>query len=209
MKKTLSAIIVATLLCLMPLVAQAIGVIRFDLPANKLTDVGQLAPVAIEWGVQSPDSLGAFDLKVNFNPMIVALKDVDFGDQLASPGTDPSRPVFGSIRGFSVDPNLTDPMKSMANLFEVSLAPTDFLNSMQQEGGTLATLFFEGLNVGVSPLTFSDIVFSDADGNSIPVIIQPPNKTIEVVRVPAPSTLPLLLLGSGVLVGMIRRRGVA
>ena len=125
----------------------------------------------------SADSLGAFDLDINFDPSILSFNNAVFGNQLD---------IFdlGSITG-------TTPGAGSVNLFELSLDPSSALDTMQAGSFTLVTLAFDTLATGSSILSMSKIFLSDAPGN--PLLIDSVNNGSVIVTsqttVPEPGIL--------------------
>lgn len=133
-------------------------------------------------------SLGTFDLDVLFDPVLLAFTSVVFGNQLDLFG-------LGSIT--SVTPGV-----GSVNLFELSLDLPDDLNNLQAGSFTLATLTFNNLTVGVSPLSLSVNALGDAGGNPLGADIS--GGSVTATAIPEPSTI--LLLGSGLAGLVICRR---
>jgi hypothetical protein len=96
-------------------------------------------------------SLGAFDLVLNFNPLVLNYQSTAFGSELG--------PVMGA---FTVD--MPNQSLGTLNLFGISLDTPDDLNAFQPGAFTIATMKFTPLLEGVSALDITDIVVGDADG---------------------------------------------
>lgn len=149
-------------------------------------------------------SLAEFDLSIAFDPDIIAVNTFSFGDQLDILG-------LGSVQ-FSFVDNLGGAL----DLYELSLDPSEDLDFFQAESFVLASLTFDTLGLGTSPLDIlppvgsMEPVFGDPLGNALEVEIS--SGSIEVVTsgtepVPEPGTI--LLLGSGLfgLAGLRRKFG--
>jgi hypothetical protein len=128
--------------------AHAISV-GFD-PANQTVQLGDTVNVNVKIsGLTAPGapSLSAFDLDVNFSSSILSLASVTFGD-----------PVLGdqldvSLLGCAFC--LSTPGTGSVNLVEISFDSSADLDALQAADFVLATLSFDTLAAGTSPLTLS------------------------------------------------------
>ena len=123
-------------------------------PSSQDVELGNTASadlVISGLGDMAPDSLGAFDLDVIFDPTLLAFNSVTFGDQLDLFG-------LGSIA--AVDSGVS----GVVNLFELSLDLATDLDTLQLPTFSLATLTFDTLALGSSTLGISNAVLSDAWG---------------------------------------------
>ncbi len=136
-----------------------------------------------------PLSLGAWDVDIIYDPSILAFSGVVFGDELDlfGLGLNPSG-------AFEFAPGLVD-------LFEISLDVAFDLDIFQPGSFTLATLTFDTLTPGTSPLDITIDALSDSTG-FIPLAATAQSGSITVV--PEPGTL--LLMGSGLAMLAARRR---
>ncbi len=158
--------------------------------------------VISDLGDFSPPSLGTFDLRIGFDPGIIALDSITFGTQL-------DIVTLGSIQGFSIDNT-----NGHLDIFEVSIDLFGELDLLQEGSFALASMTFDTLDLGTSPLTILPPIdpftgaplpapiFGDSLGGPLEValnngsitVIQPPDGTEPI---PEPSTV--LLFGSGLL----------
>jgi len=129
------------------------------------------------------DDLSAFDFDINYDDTILVFDSYALGDELGV--VDPSDP-WADAEDWSGG----DMGGGVINLAEVSWL-WDF--GFQQDSFTLATVFFTGISLGTSLLSFSDVILGDDWG-------EPLSATLEsgtVSPVPEPGTI--LLLSSGLL----------
>ena len=149
-------------------------------------------------GDLAPPVLSTFDLDVRFNPAILEFILIFTGSFFEEPS-------FGSSLG---DPMLDDETLTrvassaggVVNLFELSFLGENELDGLQRSSFTLATLTFNTLAVGVSPLTLSVNALGDAEGNPLVADIS----SGSVTAIPEPSTL--LFVASGLAVFVVFRR---
>jgi hypothetical protein len=144
-------------------------------------------------GAGSAPSVGTFDLDLGFDPLLLSFVGATYGTGLDVLG-------LGSIQS-------TTPGGSSVNLFELSLDSAADLNTLQPASFILATLTFDALANGTSPLTISPNALGDADGNSLAATLVNGSVTVGPVPtgVPEPSTFALLACGFGGLAFMRRR----
>jgi hypothetical protein len=140
-------------------------------------------------------SLGAFDLDISFDPSILSFSSIAFGDPVLGDQLD----IFGlgSVTGSDAS------TPGIFNLFEFSLDDPLDLENLQAGSFILATLTFDTLTSGTSPLSLSVNAIGDAYGD--PFSVDLVNGRINVIGVPEPATL--ILMGSGLAgLGLWRRR---
>ena len=145
-------------------------------------------------GDLTPPSLRAFELDLSFDPLILDLAGVAFGD-----------PVLGDqldLSGLGTLSSVQVLAPGLLRLSEQSPDPADVLNTQQAGSFTLFTLTFTPLSVGGSALIVSNISLEDAAGNSLPVTSVPGSVSI----VPEPGALGLALIGLALLGSIVNRR---
>lgn len=123
------------------------------------------------------DSVGAFDLDVSFDAMLLMPVDVVFGPALGNPS------LGEALTAVAFAPGLVD-------LAVVSLLASADLDRLQPATFLLATLFFATTGAGVSPLVFSQAIVDDASVLALKLSVDAGTGAITVV--PEPSTLALL-----------------
>ena len=148
--------------------------------------ISQGTPVSVDLVVSDlgGSALGAFDVNVSFAPGILGLSGVTFGSLLGDPITEA---LALSTPGGPGTVELT----------EVSfLAPADLL-LLQSSSFSVATLQFDTLGVGSSPLDISILSVSDANGGELSATSQSGVVTVRtsVAEVAEPATLMLLTAG--------------
>lgn len=131
-------------------------------PASQTVPVGDPASVELRisgLGDASAPSLGVFDLSVSFDPTVLSFAGVSFGDPVLGDQLDPFG--LGSITIFDAA------SAGSVRLFELSLDLPADLDALQAGAFTLATLTFDTLQVGTSPLGLSVAALGDAFGKSL------------------------------------------
>lgn len=147
---------------------------------------------------ESP-ALGAYDLTIAFNPLLLGFQNATFpvNDALDPDGT-------GSYTSV-----ITDPLGNV-ELIEISFADPVTLRATQPAAFQLANLTFTALKAGTTVLTININQLGDelgnaleADANSATVTVNGP---IVIPGVPEPSTLALLFGGATGMILQARRR---
>jgi PEP-CTERM motif len=161
-------------------------------PATQTVAPGTLLSVSLEasgLGDLSAPSLGLWDVDIAFDPAILGFVGASFGTGLDLFG-------LGSI-------NDAFDLGGLVDIFEVSLDLPSDLDTLQLGAFTLATLTFEALAVGSTPLTLT----LDSVGDALGAPLAATASGAEVsVAVPEPGTLGLAGLGLAGLAWLRRRR---
>jgi hypothetical protein len=146
-------------------------------------------------GAGTAPSVGTFDLDLGFDPLLLSFVSATFSNQLDILG-------LGDIQAVA-------PSVGSVNVFELSLDSASDLNALQLPAFTLATLTFDTLAEGVSPLTVSLNALGDADGNALEANIQNGAITIQngTPTNPTPEPNSTVLVAIGLLsIAMATRR---
>jgi len=144
-------------------------------------------------GDNTAPSLGAFDLNISYDPTILSLTTVGFGNQLDIWG------LGGNPQGVS------NVAPGVENIFEISLDLPSDLEAFQSGSFTLASLTFNTLSYGTSSLDVTINDLSDAWGDSLTASTTSGSINVTSSAVPEPATF--LLVGSGLVgMGWLRRR---
>jgi hypothetical protein len=104
-------------------------------------------------GDLSSPSLGAFDVEISYNPAVVAVTSLAFGNSLDLGILGSSR--FSELRS-----------AGLIRLDELSFESASDLNSAQADTFTLATFGFKGLTTGISGIDFTYVALSDEQGQA-------------------------------------------
>jgi len=200
MKKVLFLAVVLVVVVFFSLSAFA-ATIGFE-PVSQTVPVGESVSVDLVisgLGDGESPSLGGFDLFIEYDPAILALSDVSFGDPTLGDQLDVSG--WGSLYDYS------SYSSDVEYLFGLSYNLAEDLINLQAPSFVLATLTFDTLSVGISPLEIVDpdppffaSRLADENGNCLSFDSQSGN----ISAVPVPTTL--ILLGSGLSGVWILRR---
>jgi hypothetical protein len=195
MKTILIATLSAALLLLGTTASRAVT-LGFSPPTQDVA-VGSSVPVALVisgLGTGTAPSLSTFDLNVTFAASTLAFISANFGD-----------PVFGdqlNLGGLGSLSNVTT-RPGVVNLFELSFDSPADLNALQISSFILATLTFDAISAGSTPLGISVNALGDASGNSLLADVLPGIVTSRVlIAVPEPASLALMIAGLVGLAGL-------
>jgi len=144
----------------------------------------------------SPDSLGAFDVSVAYDPVVFGFSGYTLGALLGDLGSAESLDASAGDSGGEV------------NIAQVSLLADAALHALQPGEFALATLDFDVLDLAVgatSQLSFAGALLGDTGGGALPVTNSGPATFVGSAEVPNPSTV-LLLLGGLLSLRAARRR---
>lgn len=208
MKKMIANLVcLVLLLCATPVQAIILAVT----PSSQTVAAGSPSSVSLSIaGLGGAAALGGFDLDFSFNPSILSLRDVYFGDPgllgdqldlahsgaiICSPGHDTSPSCPADLAG------------GMINLLELSLDAPDALNAFQADSFILATFLFDTLSPGQSVLSVNRLVLADAYGGRLIADIQSGHIIVAAPNaIPAPSSLALLAVGMVMLMACSEKR---
>jgi hypothetical protein len=184
-KKLFLGVFLAMVLVFSTSLAQAIT-IGFD-PVTQDVILGNPAVVDLfisGLGNYEPPSLGVFDLDIAYNPTILDFTGYVLGPYLGD-----------TAIGEALDLSWGETAPGLVNIGELSLLFDWELDALQPSSFTLASLTFDTLALGPSPLGLSVNALGDAYGDPITADVQ--SGSVNVV----PEPRSLLLVASG-LVGL-------
>lgn len=141
----------------------------------------------------TPRALGAYDLQLAYDPSLLALNAVHFGDPVHGDQLDLSG--YGTLA--FADPSIP----GLVRVLELSFDDASTLNQNQLPQFALAGFFFQTLGAGVSPLSIEINMVTDASGFPMPVTVG----SHSFAETPEPAMF--VLAGSGLgLLGLWGRR---
>lgn len=136
-------------------------------------------------GLDNNTSLGVYDLNLNFDSNLFAVKSIQFGDSTKGNQLDLSG--YGSLQ-------TSDAGNSWINLFELSFDAADDLNQLQADNFGLFSIIFTALNQGTSLFSINTQSLGDAFGNNL-LLDGINNSQVTVTSVPEPAGIALIALG--------------
>ena len=143
-------------------------------------------------------SLGVYDLTLNYDSSLFAVKSIQFGDSTKGNQLDLSG--YGSLQ-------TNDAGNGWINLFELSFDAADDLNVFQADDFRLFSVIFTALDQGTSLFSINANALGDAFGNNL-ALDGINNSQVNVTSVPEPTGI--ALMGLGVLaLGLSRRKRTA
>lgn len=147
-------------------------------------------------------SLGSFDIDVGFDAGVLSLASVALGGDLGDPAsileTDAGSGLLGA---------------GLLDVFVISFLFDFELDALQSDRVVLATMVFDAIGVGVSPLSLPQVILGDALGAPLALAGAAGSGSIAVrqASVPEPGALALLGAAFGMLLVRVPRgrRGAA
>jgi hypothetical protein len=127
--------------------------------ASQIVSQGQLTTIEVNIsGLGNGTALGGFDLNIGFDPSLLGFSSAAYGDPTLGDQLD--------LEGFGT---YTDTVTGTGTteITELSFDSAFALTSLQAANFTLASLTFDALAPGVSPVTLSVNALPDQNGNSI------------------------------------------
>jgi hypothetical protein len=199
--------------CVLAAAAQAGPVLQFVPDRAKLHGTEELRVDLVLSGLTPGTALSGFDLSLQYDPSVLTLSDVSFGDALGDPN-DAAQTVVSVFDEF---------WAGKLTLAEVSLLEASalgclfcvgpYLDELQPEGALLlATLLFQGTGAGVpgsyTVLQFTDLLLADGAGDAIGGVLVK-NVAIAIAEPPAAGLLAAALIAAFSTLAARRRRGAA
>lgn len=167
-------------------------------PAAQSIPRGTAANIALRIsGLGDTTSISTFDIVVGFDPARLAFREARFGDPAVGDQLDLLG--LGSITDRSIG-------SGSIRLFELSLDSVIDLDSQQADSFVLASIAFDAIATGASPITLTIDALGDSNGIAVPADLAP--GAIEVTGAPVaePGTGWLLVWSLPTILTMHRRR---
>lgn len=181
---------IGTLLALCAALPASAITIAFT-PSSQSVSVGSATTVDLivsGLGDSIAPSLGTFDLDIGFDGSVLDFSGATFGNQLDLFGLGDSNAVTSGV--------------ATVNLFELSFESVADLNNFQADSFVLATLSFNALSSGSSPLSISINAFGDSNGDPL----QADLVMGSVGVVPEPANMSLMGIGVLCVAAVVKRR---
>lgn len=158
------------------------------LPSNNAVNVGD--DVALNVNISGLNdgnnpALGVYDLNLNFDNSLFAVKSIQFGDGVKGNQLDVNG--FGSLQS-------SDAGNGWLNLFELSFDAAEDLHNFQASEFTLFSVIFTALDQGAGLFSLNANSLGDAYGNNL-LIDSIHNSSVNVTSVPEPTGVALIGLG--------------
>jgi hypothetical protein len=187
MSRILSKYLVAIVACVgvaLPAAAVAAPIISFSPSYQVIGLPGSTSVDILVSNLGANEAIGSFDVDVTFNPGIVGFTGYTLGSGLGSvAGGDQLDLSLGASGG-------------VIDIAALSLLDPSALGPLQGGSFVLATLAFDAVGLGVSPLVFSQSIWADQDGAELQAQIA--TGAIQVgdqVPVPEPASMTLFAVG--------------
>lgn len=156
------------------------------LPSTNNISIGDDFTVSVNIsGLDNNTSLGVYDLNLNFDSNLFAIKSIQFGD--SNKGNQLDLSGYSSLQ-------TSDAGNGWINLFELSFDTADDLNQLQADNFGLFSIIFTALNQGTSLFSINANSFGDAFGNNL-LLDGITNTQVTVTSVPEPAGIALIALG--------------
>jgi hypothetical protein len=189
-KYFVAAAVVASVGVVVPAAAVAAPIISFS-PAYQVIGLPGSASVdLVISNLGANEAVGSFDVDVTFNPGIVGFTGYTLGSGLGS-----------ILAGDQLELSLGNAVGGVIDIASLSFLDPSALGPLQGGSFVLATLAFDAVAFGVSPLTLTQSIFADQDGIQLQTQA-PVNGAIQVgdqVPVPEPASMTLFALGGATL----------